>query len=106
MTFFAEALQSDVCDIQHGTTAEGVHLGAMAGTVDLVIAFRPVSRRRGMFYGSIRSCRRKRSPLTCASAIEGIRSTCISRATPSRSVEKISMWRRLRYLWQVRPMSS
>ena len=34
--FFAEALQSDVCDIQHGTTAEGVHLGAMAGTVDLV----------------------------------------------------------------------
>ena len=23
-------------DIQHGTTAEGVHLGAMAGTIDLV----------------------------------------------------------------------
>ncbi len=34
--FFAEALQSDVSDIQHGTTAEGVHLGAMAGTIDLV----------------------------------------------------------------------
>jgi beta-phosphoglucomutase family hydrolase len=34
--FFAEALQSDVADIQQGTTAEGVHLGAMAGTVDLV----------------------------------------------------------------------
>ena len=34
--FFAEALQSDVSDIQQGTTAEGVHLGAMAGTVDLV----------------------------------------------------------------------
>lgn len=32
----AEALQSDVSDIQQGTTAEGVHLGAMAGTVDLV----------------------------------------------------------------------
>ncbi len=29
-------LQSDVSDIQQGTTAEGVHLGAMAGTVDLV----------------------------------------------------------------------
>ena len=29
-------LQSDVTDIQQGTTAEGVHLGAMAGTVDLV----------------------------------------------------------------------
>jgi trehalose/maltose hydrolase-like predicted phosphorylase len=36
MTYYAEALQSDVNDIQQGTTAEGVHLGAMAGTVDLV----------------------------------------------------------------------
>jgi len=36
MTYFAEALQSDVSDIQQGTTAEGVHLGAMAGTADLV----------------------------------------------------------------------
>jgi trehalose/maltose hydrolase-like predicted phosphorylase len=36
MSYFAEALQSDVNDIQQGTTAEGVHLGAMAGSVDLV----------------------------------------------------------------------
>jgi len=36
MRYFAEALQSDVSDIQQGTTAEGVHLGAMAGTVDLI----------------------------------------------------------------------
>jgi beta-phosphoglucomutase family hydrolase len=36
MKFFAQALQSDVSDIQEGTTAEGVHLGGMAGTVDLV----------------------------------------------------------------------
>ena len=36
MAFFAEALQSDVTDIQHGTTPEGIHLGAMAGTVDLM----------------------------------------------------------------------
>ncbi|MPZ43132.1 MAG: beta-phosphoglucomutase family hydrolase [Betaproteobacteria bacterium] len=34
--YFAEALQSDVSDIQGGTTAEGIHLGAMAGTVDLL----------------------------------------------------------------------
>jgi alpha,alpha-trehalase len=34
-SFFAEALASDVHDVQGGTTAEGVHLGAMAGTVDL-----------------------------------------------------------------------
>ncbi|HEU5031800.1 MAG TPA: glycosyl hydrolase family 65 protein [Spirillospora sp.] len=33
---FREALASDMEDAQHGTTAEGVHLGAMAGTVDLV----------------------------------------------------------------------
>ena len=33
---FQEALRSDVADIQHGTTSEGIHLGAMAGTVDLV----------------------------------------------------------------------
>jgi alpha,alpha-trehalase len=31
-----DALESDVSDIQGGTTAEGIHLGAMAGTVDLV----------------------------------------------------------------------
>jgi alpha,alpha-trehalase len=33
---FKEALESDVSDIQGGTTAEGIHLGAMAGTVDLI----------------------------------------------------------------------
>ena len=31
-----KALESDVKDVQGGTTAEGIHLGAMAGTVDLV----------------------------------------------------------------------
>lgn len=31
-----EALESDISDIQGGTTKEGIHLGAMAGTVDLV----------------------------------------------------------------------
>ncbi|MFD7307213.1 glycoside hydrolase family 65 protein [Promicromonospora sp. NPDC059942] len=34
--FFREALDSDLADVQGGTTAEGVHLGAMAGAVDLV----------------------------------------------------------------------
>src|SRR5690606_6534821 len=36
LRYFADALQSDVHDIQQGTTAEGIHLGAMAGTLDLV----------------------------------------------------------------------
>ncbi|MDQ3974604.1 MAG: glycoside hydrolase family 65 protein [Actinomycetota bacterium] len=33
---FVEALEADISDVQGGTTPEGVHLGAMAGTVDLV----------------------------------------------------------------------
>lgn len=33
---FTEALRADIDDIQGGTTPEGIHLGAMAGTVDLV----------------------------------------------------------------------
>lgn len=33
---FLAALRSDLYDVQGGTTAEGVHLGAMAGTVDIV----------------------------------------------------------------------
>ncbi|MDX5481104.1 MAG: glycoside hydrolase family 65 protein [Hymenobacteraceae bacterium] len=35
-TNFKIALMSDVEDVQGGTTPEGIHLGAMAGTVDLV----------------------------------------------------------------------
>jgi alpha,alpha-trehalase len=31
------ALNSDVADVQGGTTAEGIHLGAMAGTIDIVL---------------------------------------------------------------------
>ena len=34
--FLAQALRSDLDDIQHGTTREGVHIGAMAGAVDIV----------------------------------------------------------------------
>ncbi|KAF4407190.1 glycoside hydrolase family 65 protein [Streptomyces lycii] len=34
--FCREALESDVADLQGGTTEEGIHLGAMAGTLDLV----------------------------------------------------------------------
>ncbi|MGN0101024.1 MAG: glycoside hydrolase family 65 protein [Dietzia sp.] len=36
---FAVALRSDVDDIQGGTTREGIHMGVMAGTVDLVQRF-------------------------------------------------------------------
>lgn len=36
MEFFQEVLISDVTDIQGGTTSEGIHLAAMAGSVDLM----------------------------------------------------------------------
>ncbi|WP_438295476.1 glycoside hydrolase family 65 protein [Streptomyces sp. HUAS TT7] len=34
--YVQEALRGDVADLQGGTTGEGIHLGAMAGTLDLV----------------------------------------------------------------------
>jgi alpha,alpha-trehalase len=33
---FRQALESDVADVQGGTTPEGIHLGAMAGIVDVL----------------------------------------------------------------------
>ena len=45
-SLFLEALESDLNDIQGGTTREGVHMGVMAGTVDLV--------RRG--YAGVEPC--------------------------------------------------
>jgi alpha,alpha-trehalase len=44
---FGRALESDVGDIQGGTTAEGIHLGAMAGTVDMVQRGYPGLQPRG-----------------------------------------------------------
>lgn len=35
--FFVKALDSDLADIQGGTTREGIHLGAIAGSIDMVI---------------------------------------------------------------------
>ncbi|QHE74212.1 Trehalose-6-phosphate phosphatase (plasmid) [Rhodococcus sp. WAY2] len=36
-SLFEQALEADLADTQGGTTREGVHLGAMAGTADMVI---------------------------------------------------------------------
>ncbi len=35
-TLFSVGLESDIADVQGGTTAEGIHLGAMVGTLDVV----------------------------------------------------------------------
>jgi trehalose/maltose hydrolase-like predicted phosphorylase/beta-phosphoglucomutase-like phosphatase (HAD superfamily) len=45
--FLQHALESDVADVQGGTTAEGIHLGAMAGTVDIVLRGLTGMRARG-----------------------------------------------------------
>jgi trehalose/maltose hydrolase-like predicted phosphorylase len=45
--FLQRALNSDVADVQGGTTAEGIHLGAMAGTVDVVLRCLTGMRARG-----------------------------------------------------------
>jgi trehalose/maltose hydrolase-like predicted phosphorylase/beta-phosphoglucomutase-like phosphatase (HAD superfamily) len=45
--FLQHALESDVADVQGGTTAEGIHLGAMAGTVDIVLRDLAGLRPRG-----------------------------------------------------------
>ncbi len=36
MRYFRQVLASDVADIQGGTTAEGIHVAAMAGSIDLL----------------------------------------------------------------------
>ena len=36
MRYFGQVLASDVADIQGGTTAEGIHIAAMAGSIDLL----------------------------------------------------------------------
>ncbi|MCU0589230.1 MAG: hypothetical protein MUF52_13880 [Syntrophobacteraceae bacterium] len=36
LELFCKGLESDISDIQGGTTHEGIHLGAMAGTVDIL----------------------------------------------------------------------
>ena len=48
---FLVALESDVGDVQGGTTKEGIHLGVMAGTVDLIQrAYTGAQIRDGVLY--------------------------------------------------------
>jgi len=48
---FVDALESDISDVQGGTTSEGIHLGAMAGTVDLLqVAYTGLEARGGALW--------------------------------------------------------
>jgi trehalose/maltose hydrolase-like predicted phosphorylase len=45
------ALESDVGDVQGGTTQEGIHMGVMAGTLDLILrAYLGTEIRNGTLY--------------------------------------------------------
>jgi trehalose 6-phosphate phosphatase len=51
LTFLDRAFASDVHDVQGGTTPEGIHLGAMAGSVDLLLrCFTGLEVREGSLF--------------------------------------------------------
>jgi alpha,alpha-trehalase len=48
---FKDALESDISDVQGGTTGEGIHLGAMAGAVDIIQrCYTGLEFRNGIIY--------------------------------------------------------
>ncbi|MCP4436716.1 MAG: glycoside hydrolase family 65 protein [Actinomycetia bacterium] len=50
-SLFRSALESDINDVQGGTTREGIHMGAMAGTVDLIQrCYGGIETRRDVLY--------------------------------------------------------
>jgi Glycosyl hydrolase family 65 central catalytic domain len=83
--FVLEALESDVSDTQGGTTSEGIHLGAMAGTLDLLQRCYTGLEVREDACGSKRSCRRGSGASRSASSTADSWSSSSSRARVSRS---------------------
>ena len=55
-TLFTQALDSDLADIQGGTTRDGIHLGAMAGTVDMLLCCYTGSRPATAYSGYTPPC--------------------------------------------------
>jgi len=70
------ALNSDVADIQGGTTAKGIHLGAMAGTIDIALRCLPGLLARGETLSFDPYCRQR---------FDGSASASITVATASTS---------------------
>jgi hypothetical protein len=67
-----EALEGDISDVQGGTTAEGVHLGAMSGTLDLLQRGLTGSGGSMACCGSTPSCRRSSAGSSSPCATAGI----------------------------------
>ena len=60
---FVHGLEADIRDVHGGTTAEGIHLGAMAGSIDTIErCFGGVETRDGILSGSTRSGHRSSAP--------------------------------------------
>ncbi|MGZ4611543.1 MAG: glycosyl hydrolase family 65 protein, partial [Actinomycetes bacterium] len=89
LQFFELVLSSDITDIQQGTTAEGIHLGAMAGSVDLLQrCFTGLEHRDGVLWfnprwpqalGSMRfHIWYKRAPLEVCVSDESVRVTSLA----------------------------
>lgn len=72
---FIRALESDVADIQGGTTLEGIHMGVMAGTLDLI--------QRGYMGVEIRKGALTFNP-KLTDKLDGISYTMLFRGTPIR----------------------
>ncbi len=76
---FLVALESDVGDVQGGTTKEGIHLGVMAGTLDLIQrAYTGAEIRDGVLYFSP----------TLADRLDGLSFPMQMRGTPIRVTVK------------------
>ena len=82
---FVVALDSDIADVQGGTTKEGIHLGVMSGTLDLLqrgyVGSRRPRRRAALRAAPRRSARRIR---VCRCSSAEPRSGSRSRGTSSR----------------------
>ena len=81
---FLVALDSDIGDVQGGTTKEGIHMGVMSGTLDLLQrSYVGSSVRDGVLHFAAAAHRPARRPRVLACSSAGPRSGSRSRATSS-----------------------
>ena len=104
---FLVALESDVGDVQGGTTKEGIHMGVMSGTLDLI--------QRAYLGGEIRGDTLYFDPketerldgLSLAMQFRGLplesRSAAASSRWPPRATASVA---RSRWVWETRCTSS
>jgi len=104
---FMAALESDVGDLQGGTTKEGIHMGVMSGTLDLlqrsylgcsvrdgVLHFEPrlVDRLDGLVF----SMQFRKTSIRIS--VKGVELTVLARAEGFRAPVRIAVWDQVREL--------